>query len=239
MIMIIHSSPDQADLEKEKEEGAVGRMLEHVPEFKYASIAFNRAFEDKSESLNHFQQYINECHRKSEDTYMPYLAILQSSGYGKSRLIKEYANNVHTLYLNLGIDRNCFPRPSADAKEFISSFENSGDPTIWFNTFLTKAISLIIENNYSDPSQFWELQLNDNGKSIWKPAIDAANETNKQGDLESIRTNVGYLEENFENVNSEVKILLCIDEGRTLLECKNSEMHISLFRCWRRALRDN
>ena len=44
MIMIIHLSPDQADLEKGKEERAVGHMLEHVPEFKYASIAFNREF---------------------------------------------------------------------------------------------------------------------------------------------------------------------------------------------------
>jgi len=221
-----------------KEEGAVGHILEHVPEFKYASIAFNRDFEDKSDYLNHFRQYIDECHRKSEDTYMPYLTILQSSGYGKSRLIKEYANYVYTLYLNLGIYRNCFPRPSADAKEFISSFENSKDPITWFNTFLAKAISSIKENNYSDPSQFWRSQLNDNGKSIWKPAIDAANETSRQGGLESIRINVGYLEENF-HVESEIKILLCIDEGRTLLEYKNNEMHISLFRCWRRALRDN
>jgi len=91
-----------------------------------------------------------------------------------------------------------FSTPSVDAKDFISSFENSRDPITWFNTFLTKAISLIKEKNYSNPSQFWESQLNDNGKSIWKPAIDAANETNIQEELESIRTDVGYLEENFE-----------------------------------------
>src|SRR2546430_17406096 len=97
-------------------------MLEHVPEFKYASIAFNREFENKSEFLTYFQQYIDECHYKSKDTYMPYLAILQSSGYGKSRLIKEYANHVYTLYLNLGINKKCFPRPSSIAKVFIDSF---------------------------------------------------------------------------------------------------------------------
>src|SRR3954452_14226542 len=164
MIMIIHSSPDQADLEKEKEEGAVGRMLEHVPEFKYASIAFNREFEDKSESLNHFQLYINKCHHKSEDTYMPYLTILQSSGYGKSRLIKEYANKVYTLYLNLGIGRNCFPRPSACAKEFINSFKKAKDPDVWFNNFLARAVSLLnteIKSNNTDKSSFWEKHLND------------------------------------------------------------------------------
>lgn len=219
---------------------------ENEPDFRYASIAFNCEFKNNSNFFEHFQQYIDECHRKSLDTYMPYLTVLQSSGYGKSRLIKEYANNVYTLYLNLGIDRNCFPRPSAHAKDFIDSFVKSKDPPIWFNTFLAKAVFSIKENLknniYSNPSQFWAWQLSDDGKSIWKPAIDAANlheifVKNDNG-LEKIRSDAGYLRENFE-ASSEVKILLCIDEGRTLLEHKNNETHMSLFRCWRRALRDN
>jgi hypothetical protein len=223
---------------------------ENEPDFKYASIAFDCEFKDNSNLFEHFQQYINECYRKSKDTYMPYLTVLQSSGYGKSRLVKEYANNVYTLYLNLGIDRNCFPRPSVHAKDFINSFVKSKDPQTWFNTFLAKAVFLMKENqknnNYSNPSQFWAWQLSDNGKSIWKPAIDVANlheilGKNENG-LESIkliRCNAGYLRENFDDVNSEVIVLLCIDEGRTLLEYKNDETHMSLFRCWRRALRDN
>jgi hypothetical protein len=235
-----HSSPDL----KKEFYGKEGKEVEHVPDFKYASIAFDHEFKDKSNFVEYFRQYIEECHRNSGDTYMPYLTVLQSSGYGKTRLIKEYANNVYTLYLNLGIDRNCFPRPSAHAKDFIGSLEKSKDPTTWFNIFLTKAISLVKENqenNYSSPNQFWTCQLNDNGKSIWGPAIDAANthETNKQKSLELIMKDAGYLKENFKNVNSDIKILLCIDEGRTLIEEGNEEAHMSLFRCWRRALRDN
>src|SRR5947199_8569649 len=80
------------------------------------------------------------------------------------------------------------------------------------------------------------------GKSIWSPAIDAANMheiRQSQRELELIRDNAGYLKENFGNVSSEIKVLLCIDEGRTLLEYNNNDMHMSLFRCWRRALREN
>jgi len=33
--------------------------------------------------------------------------------------------------------------------------------------------------------------------------------------------------------------LLFVDEGRTLLKYNNQHLPISLFRCWRRALRDN
>ncbi|GBC09551.1 hypothetical protein RclHR1_08980001 [Rhizophagus clarus] len=220
---------------------------ENEPDFRYASIAFDREFEDNSKFFIYFQKYIDECHRKSKDTYMPYLTVLQSSGYGKSRLVKEYANYVYTLYLNLGIDRNCFPRPSVYAKHFIDSFVKSKDPQIWFNTFLAKAVSLIKEkqgSNYSNPSQFWVWQLSDNGKSIWKTAIDIANMHEILGKndpdlITLIRSDAGYLRKNFNDINSEVKILLCIDEGRTLLEYKNNETHMSLFRCWRRALRDN
>ncbi|CAG8626214.1 8838_t:CDS:2 [Funneliformis caledonium] len=136
---------DQADLEKRKEEGSVGRMLEHVPEFKYASIAFNHEFNDKSEFLNHFQQYIDKCHYKSKDIYMPYLTVIQSSGYGKSRLIKE---------------------------------------------------------------RFWEWQLNDNGKSIWSPAIAAVNMYESQRELELIRDNADYLKENFRNARGLFSVIL-------------------------------
>src|SRR3954451_9333266 len=101
MIMIIHSSPDQADLEKGKEERAVGHMLEHVPEFKYASIAFNREFEDKSESLNHFQQHILINVTVILKTLTCPISLFYNPRVMENRLIKEYANNVYTLYLNL------------------------------------------------------------------------------------------------------------------------------------------
>ena len=61
---------------------------------------------------------------------------------------------------------------------------------------MAKAISLIQDNNYS---QFWEHQLSDDGKSIWKPAIDAANmhEISRQNQLELIIDNALMREENF------------------------------------------
>ncbi|CAG8454225.1 14493_t:CDS:10 [Funneliformis mosseae] len=77
--------------------------------------------------------------------------------YGKSRLIKEYANNVYTLYLNLGIDRKCFSHPSAIAKNFINSFEKSNDLQAWFNTFLNPII--VIANMYEIRQSQRKLEL--------------------------------------------------------------------------------
>jgi len=213
---------------------------ENEPEFQFASAAFSCGFNDNLDYLKYFQNYITSCHNSSKDTYIPYVSIVQSSGYGKSRLIKEYANNVYTLYLNLGIGRNCFPRPSACAKEFINSFKKAKNPDDWFNNFLAKAVSLLdteIKSKNTDKSSFWENHLRDDGQSIWGPAINTANNVIKN-DLMLIRDSPGYLEQNFNDEN-DIKILLCIDEGRKLIEEMNDDLKISLFRCWRRALRNN
>jgi hypothetical protein len=56
--------------------------------------------------------------------------------------------------------------------------------------------------------------------------------------LKLTRDNPGYLNQNFTDKN-DIKILLCIDEGRKLIEETSDNLGISLFRCWRRALRKN
>ncbi|CAI2177915.1 1964_t:CDS:2 [Funneliformis geosporum] len=215
--------------------------LEFEPEFQYASGAFGCEFKNNLDYVGYFQNYITTCYNNSKDTYMPYISIVQSSGYGKSRLIKEYANEVYTLYLNLGIDRKCFPRPSACAKEFVASFQKAKDPVVWFNTFLAMAVYLVVsevKKNNTDKSSFWRSHLDDNGQSIWDLAIRAANEAETSNDLISIRDNPGYLEESFTSEN-DIKLLLCIDEGRKLIQETNRDLGITLFRCWRRALQNN
>lgn len=215
-------------------------IREDEPNFEYASLAFNHEFKDDSNYVQNFHNYITLCHNssKNRDSYMPYISIVQSSGYGKSRLIKEHAKQVYTLYLNLGIDRNCFPRPSACAKKFIKCFEVAKDPVKWFNNFLVMAISLI--NTGYNPSEFWRHHLEDNGDSIWKRAIEAADrcELTRNQELDNISVDAGYLKEKF-NISADIKVLLCIDEGRTLLQHVNENQPISLFRLWRRALRTN
>jgi hypothetical protein len=55
--------------------------------------------------------------------------------------------------------------------------------------------------------------------------------------LKSIRDSPDYLVQNFTDDN-DIKILLCIDEGRKLIQ-ETSDLKLSLFQCWRRALRNN
>ncbi|GBC02926.1 hypothetical protein RclHR1_00490012 [Rhizophagus clarus] len=212
-----------------------------IDDFHYASAAFECEFKCNINYIGYFHEYITSCHNSSKDTYIPYISIVQSSGYGKSRLIKEHSNQVYTLYLNLGIDQQCFPRPSSCAKEFIISFQKAKDPDVWFNNLLAKAASIVvseIKKSNTNQSSFWKKHLDDNGKFIWEPAIKAANEIKTDNELINIRDRPGYLEQNFTSGDG-IKILLCIDEGRKLMEEINENLKISLFRCLRRALRNN
>ena len=102
--------------------------------------AFSINFQDKQQIVKDFLNYAEFCHEQASymSDYIPYIAIVQSSGYGKSRLIKEIAREIHTLYLNLGIGQDCFPCPNECAEQIISSFQSSSDPTVWFNNYWKK-----------------------------------------------------------------------------------------------------
>ena len=105
---------------------------------------------------------------------------------------------------------------------------------------MAKAVSLLnteIKTNNTDKSSFWENHLKDDGRSIWGPAINTANNV-IDNNLILIRDSPGYLCQNFTDEN-DIKILLCIDEGRKLIQETSDDLKISLFRCWRRALRNN
>src|SRR5688500_3820809 len=94
----------------------------------YHQTSYAPEFHNILNHVEYFQDYITSCHSSSIGTYIPYASIVQSSGYGRSRLIKEYTNRVYTLYLNLGIDRKCFSCTLACTKDFIFSFQKAKDP---------------------------------------------------------------------------------------------------------------
>ena len=60
---------------------------------------------DRSGMVQRFTMYVCEClatFQRSPDSYFaPYISLVQSSGYGKSRLLRETAKQVVTLYVCL------------------------------------------------------------------------------------------------------------------------------------------
>src|SRR5436305_1694537 len=63
--------------------------------------AFKYKFVNSQNFVANFHSHIKFCLEKchDDDSYSPYVALIQSSGYGKSRLIAEIAQDVYVLYV--------------------------------------------------------------------------------------------------------------------------------------------
>src|SRR3954451_23294412 len=100
---------DQQHLATARESGTLNITLSSPgtidtgPEMHKESLrkAFDIEYLDKNGMINKFATYLNSKHRTWKNDihhYVPYTTIFQSSGYGKSRLVKEMARRIPTIY---------------------------------------------------------------------------------------------------------------------------------------------
>jgi hypothetical protein len=79
------------------------RRERKVSEESSLAIDFMEIYVDKMKLIDGFKNYLIACERKFRDssqTFLsPYVTLVQSSGYGKTRLIREVANQLITLYV--------------------------------------------------------------------------------------------------------------------------------------------
>ena len=205
--------------------------------------AFNAVYVDNLGMIDKFLTYLNCKHRtwkNNTHNYVPYSTIFQSSGYGKSRLIKEVAKKVPTIYLCLR-DANSTgypPRTSAGADLLKQVLGNLREGEEWrFLYVLQIAIKCFKEeltNCNNDSAEFWDKQMDPEfcGR-IWSEVQLKSSDWQKIHYDELISL-ANFLTENTTNDN--VCLLFCIDEARVLIS-STDEQSISPFRFLRRALR--
>ncbi|CAI2196471.1 1713_t:CDS:1, partial [Funneliformis geosporum] len=202
--------------------------------------AFNCQFQDPNNMKERFLKYLNKKYMtwKSDTNHrVPYSTIFQSSGYGKSRLVKEVAKDIPTIYLCLRDVRSTgYPlRTSLGADLFERVLENLKEGEEWrFLYILQLAIQCFKE----------ELAKCDNNcEKLWNSQMDTAF-------CERVWVNIQHKSENWRSIcndevnnsadfifdkdSSKVSFILCIDEARTLIP---SASKTSPFRLLRRALR--
>ncbi|GBB88042.1 hypothetical protein RclHR1_14590004 [Rhizophagus clarus] len=168
---------------------------------------------------------------------VPYSTIFQSSGYGKSRLVKEVARGIPTIYLCLRDVRSTgYPlRTSMGANLFERVLEDIKEGEEWrFLYILQIAIQCFKE----------ELaECDNNCEKLWNSQMDTIFCERVWGNIqrksENWRNIYNYEVNNsadfiFDNDSSSVTFLLCVDEASTLI---SSTSKTSPFRLLRRALR--
>ncbi|CAG8670473.1 8711_t:CDS:2, partial [Paraglomus brasilianum] len=87
-----------------------------------AKKAFTDEFVDVNGVMNEFEQHIKYCLDtcNKDPVYAPYFALIQSSGYGKSRLIAELAQNTYVIYICLhSSDAHGYPLRTSVADDLL------------------------------------------------------------------------------------------------------------------------
>ncbi|CAI2187994.1 2918_t:CDS:2, partial [Funneliformis geosporum] len=119
-------------------------------------LAFNLSYIDAENVIGDFKRELHAKHRywtEHRTKYVPYWTLFQASDYGKSRLIKEVAKDIPTLYLCL--------RPAA----------STGYPlrTEIIANFLEK--TFFVQLRQERKSLTWDLQTRLWGPSFWTEVL--------------------------------------------------------------------
>jgi hypothetical protein len=105
--------------------------------------AFNKAYE--GDSLEKFKNHVNSCYAKwttpRKSWHSPYTAIVQSSGYGKSRLCKQFActqTEWLTVYICFRKDEATgYPKANRVARNFLSEMAMNDNGITNVTSFVT------------------------------------------------------------------------------------------------------
>ena len=194
-----------------------------------AKKAFTDEFVDVNGVMNEFEQHIKYCLDtcNKDPVYAPYFALIQSSGYGKSRLIAELAQNTYVIYICLHpSNAHGYPLRTSIADRLMSTLnvmQNSEGPLAainWFQKFLKTSVTVLIEEisagHLLGPAQLWEMQMNPaDEKAFWVKVLEKANSNSEDSHMPK---DIPCQVESTYGLN----LFLCFDEARKLLdvECR-------------------
>ena len=179
-------------------------------------VAFSNDYEDPYHVVRDFIGYVQECHeeyKKRDASYVaPYISLCQSSGYGKSRLLKQVSKSRKLLYVCVANESAiCYPMPNTKARDFLFSKDgNDKERQKHLQEQLERCVSWCLQNDITEREQFGPTP----DAELWDK-IMVHEPTIQQDD--------------------EATIWIAFDEARSLLPTPASD-GISDFRILRRAL---
>src|SRR5581483_4138503 len=206
--------------------------------------AFNVDYVDNNNMIEEFLFYLNRKHKKwykNTNHHVPYSTIFQSSGYGKSRLIKEVAKQIPTVYLCLRDENSTGypPRTNVGADLFERLLKDLKEGEEWRFLYILQAIIQCFNEELTEckgnSQTLWDKQMNASFcEKIWNE-IKRRSENWKNILENEVNTKVDFITNN-NNPSDDVRFLFCIDEARALISPSRAHK-ITPFRLFRRALR--
>ena len=198
-------------------------------EMQELAKSFSGQYKDPWNSVDHFVSYVNTCcveYRTRPIYFAPYIALVQCSGSGKSRMLLESSKKLRTLYVCFRSGATGYPPRTGRA--IFQLFNGKG-----------------LDDAKNEESYKWALV-----ERLRHAEISARKNLPKPGskpeavmfESEQLRESIWNLQDadiEEELPDSEEPVLLILDEARALLDesQENAPFGVSKFRLFRRALR--
>ncbi|CAG8464573.1 26462_t:CDS:2 [Dentiscutata erythropus] len=207
--------------------------------------AFDRAFQDPSDLSERFMLFINKCSREykmTKDYYAPYTTLIQASGTGKSKLLKNFAENIMSVYCCLrDFKSSGYPSRSYIANTLLREFENERDAIVTYLAYICTCFQKLQEFNGSRRDWIDEHTNKNSQVDFWKDVeyriTDITRELMKNPTDSEMAEGINkylYGEKTIKQKGS-VKCLFAFDEARTMVNKKVEKE--TLFYYIRRALK--
>jgi hypothetical protein len=223
------------------------------------SAAMSMDYIDNCGVVETFSRHIRECvdlHRlvnNREKYFAPYTTVLQSSGKGKTHLLHRYAKDQLLLYISLGdLKSNCFPPGNQFALEKLARIKDYKQMFLFLGRiyllFLRQASELIkkeeFKNAHTDADtrkkfleEFLRIQDSFNGGSEEFYSLLSSLPNDAKTLIATLKAELqAWDSSEYGKVFRHLTVVF--DEARALLKDDITDEKLSLFRLFRRALRE-
>eukprot|EP01031_Cornospumella_fuschlensis_P026940 gene26940-32552_t len=182
------------------------------------------SFPSKAMCLLHIRCSAKDTENKDKYVYCGYTTLTQSSGYGKTRMVKELASEHVLIYIWLRTGEG-WPSRSTGIADYIMHYVASFDN--WFNLLLALLLFLDDDNESKGffPDTSFQLSCYRRLGQIICQTCDGSRTIQRTGKLGR------WLHE-----DGDKRVVVCLDEASALLDASNNSSH-SKFAEFRRGIR--
>ena len=209
--------------------------------------AFNYSF-SKGKFFVKFKEYLSECVTKwiLQEVQTPIAVLSQSSGHGKSRLMREFSNEEICLYINLQSNISSgFPKRSKLADDFLNQMNSTFNAVHILFCFVTAGLDLYeeiktknIKMSKKDMSRefvshqpWYDEDEAGSYSHLFSLRVDALIQTTKQSNKNDFN-----LTKKFNSIMGENSLFIFIDEAGSLLEPVIKDLPILKLHYFRKAV---
>ncbi|KAL1914172.1 uncharacterized protein VTP21DRAFT_10261 [Calcarisporiella thermophila] len=248
---------DLPDLKKELEDKEAEKMKikekiyesdqQNSIEPDVAEKAFNTSYKDPHYAVQHFISYLQWCHKEWWDAggkVAPFVPIVQSSGYGKTRMIAHIAERVYVLYICKRPRYSTgFPSASPLVDWVLEELVPTSRDLENFAVIMLAAVE-VIEELAMEPGKFWKMQIENRSEceKFWYQIKERymsylSTTSSRVAAKLAIADNSFISKHKFGEGVGGIQLLCCLDEAHELIDDSKGDSRSLKFRIWRRGIR--